>query len=559
MNSQPPPARDRLSDSDVAALRAAAIVRVAVAVVATCAGLAGATRWDRAQGTLFLLSGLVWLPWSMFLLYASASREGRRRHLQRALYGGPAGDVAIIFAAQCLLPWAWGILLLADALAVSLAASLWRSRHAWALLGSCVVLTMVAQGTMPASDRQAVGLLALFALAMAGLVVVVGRIARDHRMAAVTSHRFQQKAETILNRVADGIVVTDGLGIVLEANPAGERLMGHSVVGVPCGRALGLHEGEREFDCYTGCPLLDGPDAGAGREVWRNLPDGRRQPLLASAFAVSDERGGVEVVHSFRDITRLKEADEAKTLFLATASHELKTPVTVIAGFAETILAYPTMPPERRAEAVEAIRRRAMELSAIVDRLLLSSKIEGGRVHVDIHPVDVRTLLIERSNAFQDASGRHIVTLVNGDSLVAEADPLALQTVVDHLLDNAVKYSDGGPVVIAGHRRSDTIEISVSDIGIGMDEDQARHCFDKFWQAESTDVRRFGGTGIGLYIVSSMVDAMRGTISVETAVGRGSTFTVSLPMMDGAESPSDTTDDAGVEDLVLHALSRGAR
>jgi PAS domain S-box-containing protein len=558
-----PPVRQDVSDSDAGAMRAAAIVRVAIAVVATSAGLAGASQWDRSLGTLFLLIGFLWLPWSIFLLYATASTGGRRRHLQKALYGGPAADIAIVFAAQCLLPWAWGLLLVADALAVSLAASLWRSREAWALLGACVVLTMVAQAVLEPHDRQAVGLLALFALAMAGLVVVVGRMARDHRVAAVTSHRFQQKAETILARVADGIVVTDSLGVVLEANPAGERLMGHSVVGVPCGRALGLREGERELDCYTGCPLLDGPDAGIGREVWRELPDGRRQPLLASAFAVSDERGGVEVVHSFRDITRLKEADEAKTLFLATASHELKTPVTVIAGFAETILAYPSMPPERRAEAVEAIRRRAMELSSIVDRLLLSSKIEAGRVHVDIHPVDVRTTVVERSNAFQDASGRHIVTLVPGGPLVAAADPLAVQTVIDHLLDNAVKYSDGGPVVIAGRRRPGAVELSVSDIGIGMDEEQARHCFDKFWQAESTDVRRFGGTGIGLYIVSSMVDAMNGTISVETAVGRGSTFTVSLPAVPVADEAEieESDDHAGVKDLVLRhvgALSRGS-
>jgi signal transduction histidine kinase len=309
-------------------------------------------------------------------------------------------------------------------------------------------------------------------------------------------------------------------------------------VGVPCARALALREGERPLDCRSGCPLLveDGVavDSGAGREVWRLLPDGRRQPLLASAFAVTDEQGGVEVVHSLRDVTRLKEADEAKTLFLATASHELKTPVTVIAGFAETIQRYPDMPPERRAEAVEAIRRRALELSSIVDRLLLSSKIEAGRVHVDLHPVNVRTLLIEVAGAFQDASGRHMVTQVAHETLLAQADPLALRTVVDHLLDNAVKYSDGGPVVLGGRRIGGTIEISVSDIGIGMEEEQSLRCFDKFWQAESTDVRRFGGTGIGLYIVSSMVDAMGGTISVETAVGQGSTFTVSLPTVAAA-------------------------
>jgi PAS domain S-box-containing protein len=524
------PAPSRLSDADLIAMRAAAIVRVAVAAVAAGVGLVGIGRWDRPMGTLFALVSLLWLPWTVLLL-VGISRPGRRRSAQLARYGGPLGDVAVLFAAQCLVPWAWGMLLLAEALAVSVAAWLWPGRRAWVLLGSAIGLTLVAQSVVAVHDRQPAGMLAVFALAMIGLTVVVGRIAATHRVAAVTSHHFRQKAETILNRVADGIVVTDGKGIVLETNPAGERLMGAEgpfVVGMPCIRALGLHEGERLLDCRRGCPLLH-DESGSGREVWREIADGRRQPLLASAFPVTDERGGVEIVHSLRDITKLKEADEAKTLFLATASHELKTPVTVINGFAETLLAYPDMPSERREQAVEAIRRRASELSAIVDRLLLSSKIESGRVHVDVHPVDVRAIVMERTSAFQDASGRHFVRLVADEDLVALADPLALQTVVDHLLDNAVKYSDGGPVVIRGRRGDATVELSVSDIGIGMDEEQARRCFDKFWQAESTDVRRFGGTGIGLYIVSSLVDAMGGRISVETAVGRGSTFTVTLP------------------------------
>jgi PAS domain S-box-containing protein len=557
------PAEARLSDSDLVATRAAALVRVAVAALATATGLVGAGRWDSPLGTLFLLVGVLWLPWTALGLYAITGTPSRRR-LRLALYGGPAGDIALLFAAQCLVPWAWGMLLLANALVVSVAAWLWRGREARLLLCSSIVLTVTAQAVLPSDERQPAGLLAVFALAMVGLILVVGRIARNHRVAAVTSHHFRQKAETILNRVADGIVVTDGRGIVLETNPAGERLMGAEgpfVVGMPCIRALGLHEGERLLDCRQRCPLLvggPGGDPGPGREVWREMADGRRQPLLASAFAVTDEQGGVEIVHSLRDITRLKEADEAKTLFLATASHELKTPVTVIAGFAETILAYPDMPPERRAEAVEAIRRRATELSSIVDRLLLSSKIESGRVHVDVHSVDVRALVIERANAFQDASGRHIVRLVADEGLVALADPLALQTVVDHLLDNAVKYSDGGPVVIRGRKREGAVEVAVSDIGIGMDEEQANHCFDKFWQAESTDVRRFGGTGIGLYIVSSLVDAMGGTIAVDTAVGRGSTFTVTLPSMAVPDDAAGGTD-RGIDDVLrqVGALSRG--
>ena len=119
-----------------------------------------------------------------------------------------------------------------------------------------------------------------------------------------------------------------------------------------------------------------------------------------------------------------------------------------------------------------------------------------------LRPVDVRALVIERGNAFQDAPGATSSSRSPTRRCVAQADPLALRTVVDHLLDNAVKYSDGGPVVLGRPPGGGRIEVSVSDIGIGMDEDQARHCFDKFWQAESTDVRRFGGTGIGLYIVS---------------------------------------------------------
>lgn len=221
----------RLIESDLVAIRAAAAVRIAVAGVSTAAGLIGAGHWDRSVSMLFVLIGLVWLPLTAFMLLSSSRRPAL------ALYGGPIGDVLIVFAAQCLVPWAWGVFLLVDALAVSVAASLWSTRHAWGLAGFCVGLTVLAQAIVPDADRMAVGLEVVFALALGGLVIVVERIARDHRRAAVSSHRFRKKAETILARVADGIVVTDGAGVVLECNPAGERLMmrdGRSAVGLPC-------------------------------------------------------------------------------------------------------------------------------------------------------------------------------------------------------------------------------------------------------------------------------------------------------------------------------------
>ena len=115
----------------------------------------------------------------------------------------------------------------------------------------------------------------------------------------------------------------------------------------------------------------------------------------------------------------------------------------------------------------------------------------------------------------------------------AIANGAVLTTVVDHLLDNAIKYSPGGePIEVWVTALDHIVEIAVTDKGVGMDAEQAAHCFDRFWQAESTDVRRFGGTGIGLYIVQSLVDAMGGTVAVRSAPGAGSAFIVQLRRAD---------------------------
>jgi signal transduction histidine kinase len=110
----------------------------------------------------------------------------------------------------------------------------------------------------------------------------------------------------------------------------------------------------------------------------------------------------------------------------------------------------------------------------------------------------------------------------------AQANADAVATVVDHLVDNAVKYAPDGRVAVAVALREGAVELRVSDDGVGMDAEQAEHCFDKFWQADASDARRFGGTGIGLYIVRSLVEAMGGTITVRSSLGAGTEFTVRL-------------------------------
>ncbi|HWI04574.1 MAG TPA: HAMP domain-containing sensor histidine kinase, partial [Acidimicrobiales bacterium] len=175
------------------------------------------------------------------------------------------------------------------------------------------------------------------------------------------------------------------------------------------------------------------------------------------------------------------------------------------------------------------IERRSVELTKIIDRLLLSSRIEAGRVDLTLAPTDMAPLLWERAEALAAATDRTISVKVPGDLPAVHGDAQACVTVVDHLLDNAIKYSPGGqPVEVEMRGAGDDVVLTVTDAGVGMDAEQAARCFDKFWQAESTDVRRFGGTGIGLYIVRSLVEAMHGDIAVSSVPSAGTTFTVSL-------------------------------
>jgi signal transduction histidine kinase len=255
--------------------------------------------------------------------------------------------------------------------------------------------------------------------------------------------------------------------------------------------------------------------------------------VLASVAPVVGPDGAVqEYVHSLRDITRLKQADEAKSIFLATATHELKTPLTVISGFLDTI-DRPEMDEDARRDAVTIMRRRAKELSDIIERMLLASRIDSGKVEVFLAPTDLATVLTDRVGALRSATGRDITLHFAGDTPApdARADDGALAIVVDHLLDNALKYSNGAieVTVSAGEQ---TVSVAIADAGIGMDQTEIAHCFDKFWQADSGDARRSQGTGIGLYIVRSLIEAMGGAITVRSTPGMGTTFNVELDRAD---------------------------
>jgi len=372
----------------------------------------------------------------------------------------------------------------------------------------------------------------------ATLVYVVGGAAADAAARGRGADRLLARRETaraqlILDSVADGVVVTDQSGVVRLCNPAAMRLLDRRLatpLGLSCGEVMGLQDDAGTLDCGGGCALLhrdQNQDHSAAVEVWRMRSAGNRQPLLVSAGRVDTGAGDGEVVHSLRDITVLKEAEDAKSLFLATASHELKTPISVIKGFAE-LLAETPYAAESDRRALQAIRTRADELGRIVDRLLTASRVEGGRADLRPAMVDVALLAHERAWAFGSAHGVSVEMKAPDGPVMAWADSAAIDTVLDHLLDNAVKYARDEVRVHVVVEKGPPPRIVVRDEGVGMTEEQAVRCFDKFWQGGALDGRRRSGTGVGLYIVRALVEAMDGAITVESVLGQGATFVISL-------------------------------
>jgi signal transduction histidine kinase len=407
-------------------------------------------------------------------------------------------------------------------------------RRAW-FTGGLALLAMLVAPLLNGGDLVAHRLTVEL---IAGTLLVLMLADAAHRQDASRAGLVQMsgKADAILASIASEVIVTSPSGRVREWNPAAARTFGchdgpSSSKGARCADVLGLHIGIRQLRCEEGCALLDLSPTEATAELWRLDRHGHRQPLLGSASPVVDQDGvPVEIVHSFRDITSIRAADEAKTLFLATASHELKTPLTVIRGFAQ-MLQLDGVPEDKQAHAAVAIEARADQLAGIVDRLLMSSRIDAGRIDLDLDLIDLAPIMRDRAHAIELATNRTVVIDIGTGLPLVFADPDAVTTVVDHLLDNAVKYSpDGGSLALSARRdpTAEAVILAVADRGIGMTPEQVERCFERFWQAESSDVRRFAGSGIGLYIVRSLVEGMGGRVSVTSSVDEWTVFSCTL-------------------------------
>jgi signal transduction histidine kinase len=233
-------------------------------------------------------------------------------------------------------------------------------------------------------------------------------------------------------------------------------------------------------------------------------------------------------------VARLEELDQLKSDFVATVSHELKTPLTAIIGAAKTVSRKGTaMEPEQHASFLEMIERQGQRLLRLVEDILTTSQIESGAPRMRRELVDLRHLADEVIVDLHDAKvgfGRTVEVEAQPETPRAWGDAVGLRHILSNLVENALKYSPpSSKVIVKVIETLDEARLEVTDEGEGISDEKLQEIFDRFRQIDSSSTRRVGGFGLGLFIVKNLVDAHGGEIEVQSRIGVGSTFMVHLP------------------------------
>ncbi|MGH9574377.1 MAG: sensor histidine kinase [Candidatus Acidiferrales bacterium] len=240
--------------------------------------------------------------------------------------------------------------------------------------------------------------------------------------------------------------------------------------------------------------------------------------------------GAVVVLH---DVTELRRLERVRQDFVANVSHEFKTPLTAIQGFAETLLGGALEDQKNNRRFLEIIRDHAAQLARVTDDLLKLARIEAGKLEVQLGPVnvvDVVDLCSETTLLRAQRKGVVVQAEIPPDLPPVRADARLLREVLQNLLDNAVQYTpSGGKIEVQAKAGPCEVTVAVSDTGIGIPLADQERIFERFYRVDAARSREVGGTGLGLSIARHIVETLGGKLSVESEVGRGSRFSFSIP------------------------------
>jgi two-component system, OmpR family, phosphate regulon sensor histidine kinase PhoR len=257
-----------------------------------------------------------------------------------------------------------------------------------------------------------------------------------------------------------------------------------------------------------------------------------REKTASPVVPANDRLSALVVMHEITDLRRL---EQVRKDFVANVSHELRTPLTAIKGFAETLLAGALQDEKNSRRFVEIIRDHSARLSRLTDDLMKLSRIEAGKLPLDLGPVDLNEIISLEEGPAQAAADRKGIRLAversSAHPAQVQGDVGLLREVLRNLLDNAIQYTpSGGQIAVNVKSNGNFAVVTISDTGIGIPQAEQSRIFERFYRVDDARSREAGGTGLGLAIAKHVVESHGGRIWVESAVGEGSKFYFSVPI-----------------------------
>ncbi len=398
------------------------------------------------------------------------------------------------------------------------------------------------------SEEKLIGAIYIFRASggafSAGDRALLASFADQAAIAVRNAELYQQVSEerqalsTIIDNSAEGVMILGAAGRVQVFNRALTHMTGLDAADAlqqPATQVLVLHDRQGKRVPLPEVPSLRTSAAESRIYVEGEIARRGGPPLTVGVTATplyDEEDRLTRVILNVVDITRFRQAEELKSTFVSVVSHELKTPVALIKGYAETLRREdadwdrPTMQ-----ESLGVIAEEADHLTHLIDSLLEASRIQAGGLKLEPTDVNLARLAEKVVDGFRTQTSLHTFELDFGPEFpLVWGDPDRLREVLSNLVSNAVKYSpDGGPVWIGGRTDQTGVTVYVADQGIGIPPEEQGRIFQRFHRIESGLHRRTEGTGLGLYLVKAIIEAHGGRVWVESAPGRGSIFMFTLP------------------------------
>ena len=356
----------------------------------------------------------------------------------------------------------------------------------------------------------------------AALGVAFNEMADELQSAYRRLEESRERLSVTLESLSDGVITLDESGTVTDANPAARRLVPWADVGTPIRELLASMADRRSIE-----RLLAG---GEPREL--HLGEGEAT-LAITASKLGAQEGGT--VLSVRDISQRARLERMKDEFVLTASHELRSPLTSVQGFAELLMLERERLSPKQAETVEIILDNTRHLVRLLNDLLDLARSDAGRLTISPVPTEVEPLVSEAARSMRaqtEARGQQLALEVEAGLPRVSVEPDRIRQVLVNLLANANEYCpEGASIKVTAMRGADGVVIAVSDNGPGISAQQREHIFDRFVRGEAGLTQRVSGSGLGLAISKSLVELHGGSLDLDSAPGRGSTFRIVLPAL----------------------------